>query len=522
MRNAAAAVFALVGSLSLVGPWAAQENVTALAQRASRLVEQERYSEALEALDLCLAADASQAKLHAMRAFVRNMLGDHAGATGDASRAIELDPLDFRGFHQRGFSLYHQGELARAVADYDRAIALEPRSAALHGLRGDCLREMDELSAAVAAYDTAIELNPTWVGAYTGRAKALNALTDHAAARRDLLRATELAPDVPDLWFLRAYSEAECGDGAAALRSADEFVRLQPDELRSWATGMRAYLAWDAGELDLAADGFARAAQGESRAAAEVLLCLGHVQLAAGKLDAAATALESAARCGDPRQFGRARMMQWCIDARTLGLDEAGTRLEERLSERIEELSPFERDLATFCRTGEDRPFWGGGLYPSQTCAWSFFSSWRCDIAGERALAERWLWRCINTGSFDSKEWKTALLLLRGRDPARLRPVLGAGIEVVADAEGTRGVVRSVTPASAAECQGIRVGDEVLDLCGRPITREDWDSIESRGRIGRALRVTRRRAGEVEVLRIRLGIPPGCSRPARLRTPCDE
>jgi len=52
------------------------------------------------------------------------------------------------------------------------------------------------------------------------------------------------------------------------------------------------------------------------------------------------------------------------------------------------------------------------------------------------------------------------------------------------------------------------VGDELLDLLGRALTREDWDSIKIRGRIGLALRVTRRRADEVQVLRIRLGVPP--------------
>ncbi|NOT31602.1 MAG: tetratricopeptide repeat protein [Planctomycetes bacterium] len=507
MRILGGTALALVGSLSFVGPRAAQEDVPALAQRAARLVEQQRYSEALLVLDRCLAADASKAKLHVSRAFVRNKLGDHAGAVEDASRAIELDPQDFGAFYERGFSLYHQREFARALADYDRALALEPGIAALHGERGDLLREMDALGPAVAAYDAAIELRPTWVEAYSGRAQALNSLTDYAAALRDLRRATELAPEVPDLWWLRALSEAQCGDDAAALSSADEFVRLQPDELRAWATGLRAVLAWDAGELDLAAELFARAAQGESPNP-EIVLCLGYAQLAAGKLDAAATTLESAARQGNPQQLGRARMMQWCIDARALGLDEAGRKLEERLGERIEELSAVERGLVGFCRTGDSSHI-PGGLFPSEVCAWSFLAAWRFDVAGDRASAERWLRRCLNTGSFDSKEWKNALLWLRSRQPAGLRSMLGAENELATDPAGARGVVRSVAPGSAADYQGLRVGDELLDLCGRPLTREDLDSIESRGRIGLALRVTRRRAGAVEVLRIRLGVVPG-------------
>jgi tetratricopeptide (TPR) repeat protein len=521
MRILGATALVFVGSLSFAGSWSAQDDLKALVERASRLLEQRRFSEALEVLDRCVAADGSKASLHAWRASIRSQLGDHDGAIEDATRAIELDPKDYRGFYERGFSLYHQKEFARALADYDRAIALEPGNAALHGERGDLLRDMDAPGAAVAAYDAAIELSPTWVGAYMGRAQALNSLTDYAAALRDLRRATELAPQAADLWWLRAFSEAQCGDDAAALRSADEFVRLQPDELRAWASGLRAYVAWDAGELDLAVELLARAveakeppaneAQDESRAViarAEHLLALGHVQLAAGNLDAAVTSLESAAQHGDPRQFGRARMMQWCVDARAHGLDEAGKKLEERIGERIEELSAVERDLAKFCRTGEDGSLVAAELFPSEICAWSFFAAWRFDLAGDRAGTERWLRRCLNTGGFDSNEWKTALLLLRSRHPDGLPPSLGAGIELVADPAGARGVVRSVAPGSAADCQGLRVGDELLDLRGRPITREEWDSIESRGRIGVTLRVTRRRAGEVEVLRIRLGVPP--------------
>lgn len=507
MRILGGPALVLVGSLSLGGRGSAQEDVTALVQRASRLVEEQRYSEALEVLDRCLAADDSRAKLHVSRALVRNKLGDPAGAIEDASRAIELDPQDYGGFYERAFGFYRQKEFARALADYDHALALAPRIAALHGERGDLLCEMDAPGDAVAAYDAALELSPTWVEAYVGRARASNALTDYAAARRDLLRATELEPGAPDLWQLRAFSEAQCGDDAAALRSADEFVRLQPDELRAWAAGQRAFVAWDAGELALAAELFARAARDES-APAEVQLCLGFVQLAHGDLEAAATALESAARRGDPRQLGRARMMQWCLDARALGLDEAGRKLEERLGARLEELSAVERGLAGFCRTG-DSSLVPGGLLPSEVCAWSFLAAWRCDVAGDRAGAERWLRRCLNTGSVDSNEWKNALPWLRSRQPAGLRAMLGAELELAAEPAGTRGVVRSVAPGSAAECQGIRVGDELLDLRGHPLTREDWDALESRARIGLALRVTRRRAGMVEVLRIRLGVAPG-------------
>lgn len=508
MRIPAAAALVLAGSLSFVGPRAAQEDAAALARRAAILVEQQRYSEALEVLDRCLAADASKAGLHVMRALVRCRLGDLPAAIGDASRAIELDPRDFGAFHVRALSLHLQGDHARAVADYDSALALQPGNATLHGERGNCLREMDALSAAVAAYDTALELSPTWAQAYAGRALALNALTDYDPARRDLVRATELAPEVPNLWWLRAFSEAECGDSAAALGSIDQFVRLQPDEKRDWAWRLGASLAWDAGELDLAAELFGDGPEQEPAVtAAERLLSLGHVELAAGNLEAAVKALEAAAAKAAPLELGRACMLLWCVDARTLGLEEAGKKLEERLGAGIEVLSTFERTLVGFCRTGEDGSFVPAELFSSQVCAWSFFAAWRCDVAGDRPGAERWLRRCLNTGSFDSKEWKTALLLLRGRQPAGLRPALGAALELAGDP--VVGVVRSVAPRSAADYQGLRVGDELLDLRGRPLTREDWDAIESRGRIGLTLRVTRRRAGEVEVLRIRLGVPPG-------------
>lgn len=56
--------------------------------------------------------------------------------------------------------------------------------------------------------------------------------------------------------------------------------------------------------------------------------------------------------------------------------------------------------------------------------------------------------------------------------------------------------------------QGLRAGDELVALAGRPITREDWEAIGGRAREGLDLRVTRRRDGEDAMIVLRLGLSP--------------
>jgi tetratricopeptide (TPR) repeat protein len=92
------------------------------ALKGAALVEQERYREALEALD----------------------------------HAASLDPALALVWHEAGYAAYRLGEYARALLALDRAFALEPHSGTLH-LRGKILRSAGRYLAAEVAFEGAAE-----------------------------------------------------------------------------------------------------------------------------------------------------------------------------------------------------------------------------------------------------------------------------------------------------------------------------------------------------------------------------
>lgn len=90
--------------------------------KGAALVEQERYREALQALE----------------------------------HAASLDPGLALVWHEAGYAAYRLGEYARALLALDRAFALEPHSGTLH-LRGKILRSAGRYLAAEVAFEGAAE-----------------------------------------------------------------------------------------------------------------------------------------------------------------------------------------------------------------------------------------------------------------------------------------------------------------------------------------------------------------------------
>ncbi len=92
-----------------------------IALRGAALIEQQRFQEALEALEV----------------------------------AVERDPGLALTWHELGYAAYRIGDGSRALAALDRAFALEPHTETLT-LRGRILRESGEFYAAIVAFEAAM------------------------------------------------------------------------------------------------------------------------------------------------------------------------------------------------------------------------------------------------------------------------------------------------------------------------------------------------------------------------------
>ena len=86
--------------------------------------------------------------------------GDHTRAISLATKAVELDPQNPRGFHFRGQLYGMQRRHRRAIADYDAVLKLNPGAVEVYNRRGSEHFKLGHIEASIADFDRAIELNP--------------------------------------------------------------------------------------------------------------------------------------------------------------------------------------------------------------------------------------------------------------------------------------------------------------------------------------------------------------------------
>ena len=86
--------------------------------------------------------------------------GDAARALTLATRAVERDPHDPRGFFFRGGLHEMQRRHRQAIADYDAVLKLDPNAVEIYNRRGSEHFKLGHIEGSIADFDRAIELNP--------------------------------------------------------------------------------------------------------------------------------------------------------------------------------------------------------------------------------------------------------------------------------------------------------------------------------------------------------------------------
>ncbi len=86
--------------------------------------------------------------------------GDPARAVSLATRAVERDPQNPRGFYVRGWLHEMQGRHRRAIADYDAVVKLDPNAVEVYNRRGSEHFKLGHIESSIADFDRAIELEP--------------------------------------------------------------------------------------------------------------------------------------------------------------------------------------------------------------------------------------------------------------------------------------------------------------------------------------------------------------------------
>ncbi len=165
---------------------------------------------------------------HFWRGAARHARGDVAGAIGDFSEVLRINPRHTPALQQRGLARQDAGDPDGAIADFSEALRIDPRLAVVLVDRGICRAAKGDLDGAIADYNEALRIDPRCGAALNGRGNARAAKGDSEAAIADFTTALGVAPRLIEALLNRGNARRAGGDVAAAIADYTEALRINP------------------------------------------------------------------------------------------------------------------------------------------------------------------------------------------------------------------------------------------------------------------------------------------------------
>jgi tetratricopeptide (TPR) repeat protein len=137
--------------------------------KAAELMTQGNFREAIAVLDKAAQKNQDLYAVYKMRASLKRMTGDFAGALNDFGLAIERKADDGELYEQRAMMrLYSREDPALILADLDSAISYGRKHEKVYATRAMIRAQLRDFDGAINDYETAIGLKPDYAGAYIG------------------------------------------------------------------------------------------------------------------------------------------------------------------------------------------------------------------------------------------------------------------------------------------------------------------------------------------------------------------
>ena len=161
-----------------------------------------QYPQALDAINLYISHNTSNAQAYFVRAEVQDAKNNFEAAIPDYTTALTLNPNDAITLTARANDYYllaanKQVDYALAVADCSNAIQLNSQYAPAYKLRGKCYQYQANYNAGIADFTSYIGLKPTDAEGYNLRGECYAAAGDKNSARADFNTAIKMDPGNP-------------------------------------------------------------------------------------------------------------------------------------------------------------------------------------------------------------------------------------------------------------------------------------------------------------------------------------
>lgn len=169
----------------------------ALSNLGAALLEEQRFAEAISALEQALVSKPDAANIQIQLGNALKAQGKRCAAISAYRRALAIQP-GFEAYHQLATALHEEGESGEAVIMFRQALAMKPDSGEAYYNLGNALRASNKLTEALDAYQRAAQLTPDNVNAHNNLGLLLQARGDLDAAVTAYREALALNPDFAD------------------------------------------------------------------------------------------------------------------------------------------------------------------------------------------------------------------------------------------------------------------------------------------------------------------------------------
>jgi tetratricopeptide (TPR) repeat protein len=171
---------------------------------------------------------------HVERAMRKEAAGDFAGALGDYSAAIALEPRSVTARFNRAQLYAASGRFKEAILDFDVVIQQAAQTVEAYLGRGNAHAEMGQMQAALPDYDNAIRCALNTANGNVVEAKAYFRKGDYARAAARFAQARQRSSRDPYVLNASAWFKATCPDGS--FRNGKEAVQesTKACELSKW------------------------------------------------------------------------------------------------------------------------------------------------------------------------------------------------------------------------------------------------------------------------------------------------
>ena len=427
-----------------------------------------------------------------------------------------------------------------------KAVGIAPDLAWAHEVHAQALHALGRLQGGLAAADRALALDPTNADAWEHRGSCLFDLQQLVDAGNSFRRAHSLDERKIYAYTMRQWTYALRGDHMISLALAGEAVRLWPDEINLRFSYEQA--AQYAGRFDLAleqsrrAEAMGASALSEGKGRVETFLKAGRFDQArtlvdrlcefnveegsedarwlraalldqsalhavSGSTQVARKAAERLKALHDAAWVHFYALLMFYADSKELPYDEALASLQTRVTEtnmrEDPDVSALLQILSADVKT--DDLVNGPSNERTDSCQRLFLAAWRAERLGQKERCRQLLDWTVNTGKYRWAPYDMARQMPLERGVDLFTPALG--LQTTPDPGDGSGLrITSITKGSAADLQGLEVGDRIVQVLDLPCTNARWAYATRHMVVGSEFALTFRRAGEDRRLKIVPGI----------------